>query len=97
MVLPQGDEHVAYRQQKHSSRMIPTDVVTLGVLWQRLTGLMDEVAQAFVRTSFSAVVRENSSHRTTRASTDMPPPPYSTGTSHCQIPSSFARFSKCSW
>jgi N-methylhydantoinase B len=36
-----------------------TDVVTLGVLWQRLTGLMDEVAQAFVRTSFSAVVREN--------------------------------------
>lgn len=59
MVLPQGDEHVAYRQQKHSSRMIPTDVVTLGVLWQRLTGLMDEVAQAFVRTSFSAVVREN--------------------------------------
>lgn len=39
--------------------MPPTDVVTLGVLWQRLTGLMDEVAQAFVRTSFSAVVREN--------------------------------------
>jgi N-methylhydantoinase B len=39
--------------------MHATDVVTLGVLWQRLTGLMDEVAQAFVRTSFSAVVREN--------------------------------------
>ena len=39
--------------------MHATDVVSLGVLWQRLTGLMDEVAQAFVRTSFSAVVREN--------------------------------------
>ena len=33
-------------------------IVTLGIIWQRLTGLMDEVAQAFVRTSFSAVVRE---------------------------------------
>ncbi len=33
--------------------------VQLGILWQRLTGLMDEVAQAFVRTSFSVVVREN--------------------------------------
>lgn len=31
----------------------------LGILWQRLTGLMDEVAQTFVRTSFSVVVREN--------------------------------------
>jgi N-methylhydantoinase B len=39
--------------------MPAADVVSLGVLWQRLTGLMDEVAQAFVRTSFSAVVREN--------------------------------------
>ena len=35
------------------------DPVTIGLLWQRLTGLMDEVAGAFVRTSFSAVVREN--------------------------------------
>lgn len=33
--------------------------VRLGILWQRMTGLMDEVAQAFVRTSFSVVVREN--------------------------------------
>lgn len=31
----------------------------LGIIWQRLTGLMDEVAQTFVRTSFSVVVREN--------------------------------------
>jgi N-methylhydantoinase B len=31
----------------------------LGIVWQRLTGLMDEVAQTFVRTSFSVVVREN--------------------------------------
>jgi N-methylhydantoinase B len=33
--------------------------VRLGLVWQRLTGLMDEVAQAFVRTSFSTVIREN--------------------------------------
>jgi N-methylhydantoinase B len=33
--------------------------VQLGIVWQRLTGLMDEVAQTFVRTSFSVVVREN--------------------------------------
>lgn len=31
----------------------------LGIVWQRLTGMMDEVAQTFVRTSFSVVVREN--------------------------------------
>lgn len=31
----------------------------LGIVWQRMTGLMDEVAQTFVRTSFSVVVREN--------------------------------------
>ncbi len=37
-------------------RLVP---VTTGLLWQRLTGLVDEVAGAFVRTSFSAVVREN--------------------------------------
>ena len=39
--------------------MAKLDPVTIGLLWQRLTGLMDEVAGAFVRTSFSAVVREN--------------------------------------
>jgi N-methylhydantoinase B len=33
--------------------------VQLGLVWQRLVGLMDEVAQAFVRTSFSTVIREN--------------------------------------
>ncbi|MCP1336967.1 hydantoinase B/oxoprolinase family protein [Futiania mangrovi] len=33
--------------------------IQLGIIWQRLTGLMDEVAQTFVRTSFSVVVREN--------------------------------------
>lgn len=31
----------------------------LGIVWQRMAGLMDEVAQTFVRTSFSVVVREN--------------------------------------
>jgi N-methylhydantoinase B len=39
-----------------SSKLSP---VRLGILWQRLTGLMDEVAHTFVRTSFSVVVREN--------------------------------------
>lgn len=38
------------------SRLSP---VQLGVIWQRLSGVMDEVAQTFVRTSFSVVVREN--------------------------------------
>jgi N-methylhydantoinase B len=33
--------------------------IQLGLVWQRLNGLMDEVAHAFVRTSFSVVVREN--------------------------------------
>jgi len=33
--------------------------VQLGIVWQRLTGLMDEVAHTFVRTSFSVVVRAN--------------------------------------
>ena len=31
----------------------------LGIIWQRLTGLIDETAQAFIRTSFSSVVRDN--------------------------------------
>ncbi len=35
------------------------DAIRLGTVWQRMTGLMDEVAQTFVRTSFSIVVREN--------------------------------------
>src|SRR5512132_2008138 len=41
-----------------------------------------------------AMVRESSSHTTVRARTDMPPPPYSVGTSSCQLPSSLARASK---
>lgn len=35
------------------------DSVALGILWRRMAGLMDEVAETFIRTSFSAVVREN--------------------------------------
>ncbi|MGG5822032.1 hydantoinase B/oxoprolinase family protein [Falsiroseomonas sp. HW251] len=35
------------------------NAIQLGIIWQRLTGLMDEVAQAVVRTSFSTVIREN--------------------------------------
>src|SRR5215470_17111563 len=41
-----------------------------------------------------AMVRESSSHTTARARVDMPPPPYSAGTSSCQMPSSLARRSK---
>jgi len=35
------------------------DPVAVGLLWRRMTGVMDEVAETFIRTSFSAVVREN--------------------------------------
>lgn len=35
------------------------DSVQLGILWRRMCGLMDEVAETFIRTSFSSVVREN--------------------------------------
>ena len=35
------------------------DPIKLGVVWSRISGLMDEVARTFVRTSFSVVVREN--------------------------------------
>ena len=33
--------------------------VQIGIIWQRLAGLMDEVAQTFVRIAFSSVIREN--------------------------------------
>lgn len=31
----------------------------IGIIWQRINGLLDETAQVFVRTSFSSVVRDN--------------------------------------
>ena len=31
----------------------------LGLVWQRLSGFIDEAAQVFLRTSFSSVVRDN--------------------------------------
>ena len=31
----------------------------VGIVWQRLNGLLDETAHVFVRTSFSSVVRDN--------------------------------------
>ncbi len=34
--------------------------IRLGLIWQRLNGVIDEVAETFIRTSFSSVVRENS-------------------------------------
>lgn len=33
--------------------------VKIGVVWERLNGLMDQVAETCIRTSFSSVVREN--------------------------------------
>ncbi|MBI4182947.1 MAG: hydantoinase B/oxoprolinase family protein [Proteobacteria bacterium] len=39
--------------------MATLNPIQLGVIWQRLSGLFDEVAQTFVRTSFSSVVRDN--------------------------------------
>src|SRR5262245_18764766 len=41
-----------------------------------------------------AMERESSSQTTARARIDMPPPPYSSGTSSCQMPKSLARCSK---
>ena len=35
------------------------DPVRLGLIWQRLNGIIDEVAESFIRTSFSSVVRDN--------------------------------------
>jgi N-methylhydantoinase B len=40
--------------------MTTIDTVRLGLLWQRLNGMADEIAEAFIRSSFSTVVRENS-------------------------------------
>ncbi len=35
------------------------DPIKLGIIWKRLNGMIDEVAESFIRSSFSAVVREN--------------------------------------
>ncbi|MGB7305771.1 MAG: hydantoinase B/oxoprolinase family protein [Burkholderiaceae bacterium] len=35
------------------------DPLQLGIIWQRLSGFIDESAQVFLRTSFSSVVRDN--------------------------------------
>ena len=40
--------------------MTTIDAVRLGIIWQRLNGMTDEVAESFIRSSFSSVVRENS-------------------------------------
>ena len=31
----------------------------IGIVWQRLSGFIDEAAEVFLRTSFSSVVRDN--------------------------------------
>ena len=33
--------------------------IKLGIIWKRLNGMIDEVAESFIRSSFSAVVRAN--------------------------------------
>ncbi len=35
------------------------DALRTGIIWQRLSGFVDEAAQVFLRTSFSSVVRDN--------------------------------------
>jgi len=35
------------------------DPLQVGIVWQRLSGFIDEAAQVFLRTSFSSVVRDN--------------------------------------
>src|SRR5262249_46634950 len=40
-------------------RMAAMTAHRIGIVWQRLSGLIDETAQTFVRTSFSSVVRDN--------------------------------------
>lgn len=39
--------------------MSKIDPIKLGIIWKRLNGMIDEVAESFIRSSFSAVVREN--------------------------------------
>ena len=37
----------------------PIDPIRLGLLWRRLDGIVDQVAETFVRAAFSVVVRDN--------------------------------------
>lgn len=39
--------------------MARINALQLGIIWQRLSGFIDEAAQVFLRTSFSSVVRDN--------------------------------------
>jgi len=39
--------------------MMKINPIKLGIIWKRLNGMIDEVAESFIRSSFSAVVREN--------------------------------------
>ena len=39
--------------------MKPIDAVTLGILWDRLISITNEIALSLIRTSFSTIVREN--------------------------------------
>src|SRR5258708_28249748 len=38
--------------------MSPFDSVSLGILWDRLISISDEIVETLVRTSFSTIVRE---------------------------------------
>lgn len=35
------------------------DAIRLGLIWRRLDGIVDQVAETFVRAAFSVVVRDN--------------------------------------
>ena len=35
------------------------DSIRLGLIWQRLNGIVDQVSETFIRAAFSSVVRDN--------------------------------------
>ena len=48
-----------YDRPMEGERMAGLDALRTGMVWQRLSGFIDEAAQVFLRTSFSSVVRDN--------------------------------------
>ena len=40
------------------------DAVRLGLIWRRMDGIVDQVAETFVRAAFSVVVRERRARET---------------------------------
>src|SRR5215217_4893245 len=46
------------RARKQSSRSSKLDAIALEIQWKRLVSMVDEASTAFIRTSFSVLVRE---------------------------------------